>query len=74
MRTRNVSGLPPASDTGRCEVLLEFMGHVLTQTRHDIKAALRTDIATLTRTCIRKAAYAFGGPIRMRTETPRKCP
>ncbi|KAJ7804446.1 hypothetical protein B0H14DRAFT_2612303 [Mycena olivaceomarginata] len=39
MRTRNVSGLPPASDTGRCEVLLEFMGHVLTQTRHDIKAA-----------------------------------
>ncbi|KAJ6543323.1 hypothetical protein B0H10DRAFT_2244537 [Mycena sp. CBHHK59/15] len=61
MRERLVTDLQPASETGRCEVVSDFIGTVLTQTRHSIKAVLldsitkKTDIANVTHTCISKS-------------------
>ncbi|KAJ6615313.1 hypothetical protein B0H10DRAFT_2220510 [Mycena sp. CBHHK59/15] len=61
MHEHLVTDLPPASETSRCEVVSDFIGTVLTQTRHSIKAVLldsitkKTDIVNVTRTCISKS-------------------
>ncbi|KAF7324218.1 hypothetical protein MSAN_02534000 [Mycena sanguinolenta] len=59
MRSLGVSDMPPAYETGRCDVLLKVLGKALTDKRYLIKTAImeslsgsKVDIATLTRTCI----------------------
>ncbi|KAJ7692287.1 hypothetical protein B0H17DRAFT_1330833 [Mycena rosella] len=61
LRERNVSDLPAVSETGRTVVVSEFIGSVLTTTRHAIKVALqesitkKLDIATTSKNCLAKS-------------------
>ncbi|KAJ7442084.1 hypothetical protein B0H11DRAFT_2251709 [Mycena galericulata] len=60
MRTLQVKDLPPAMETGRCDVVLKYIGKALTDKRFLIKKQIFTslngkekvDIAKLTRLCI----------------------
>ncbi|KAE9385091.1 hypothetical protein BT96DRAFT_950089 [Gymnopus androsaceus JB14] len=62
MRQLNVNNLPPPSETGRCDVIMEIIKKGMTDARHNIKekitssvkneAAAHRDIAALTRACI----------------------
>ncbi|KAJ3781107.1 hypothetical protein GGU10DRAFT_379884 [Lentinula aff. detonsa] len=62
MRQLNVNNLPPSSETGRCDVILEIIKKGMTDARHNIKekiassvkneGAAHRDIAALTRACI----------------------
>ncbi|KAJ7444264.1 hypothetical protein B0H11DRAFT_1931200 [Mycena galericulata] len=60
MRTLQVKDLPPAMETGRCDVVLKYIGKALTDKRFLIKKQIfaslngkeKVDIAKLTRLCI----------------------
>ncbi|KAJ3783464.1 hypothetical protein GGU10DRAFT_377646 [Lentinula aff. detonsa] len=62
MRQLNVSSLPPASETGRCDLILELIKKGMTEAQFNLKEKITAsvkdvdspsrDIATLTRACI----------------------
>ncbi|KAJ3983802.1 hypothetical protein F5890DRAFT_1462372 [Lentinula detonsa] len=61
MRQLSVSNLPPASETGRCDAIMEIIKKAMTDARHNIKEKIllsikdgstHRDIAALTRACI----------------------
>ncbi|KAJ3992123.1 hypothetical protein F5050DRAFT_1811809 [Lentinula boryana] len=61
MRQLNVLNLPPATETGRCDIVCEIIKKTMTDVRHHIKDKIKQslkddspshDIAALTRACI----------------------
>lgn len=41
MRKLNVSNLPPATETGRCDIVIEIIKKGMTDARHNIKEKVR---------------------------------